>query len=59
MIISIKIDCEDENNGFTESGFLTTGKILEEAGVDLISVSGSTPIQDGELYFYEKTKLKF
>ena len=28
MIISIKLDCEDENNGFTESGFLKTGKNL-------------------------------
>ena len=56
MIISIKIDSEDENNGFTESGFLTTGKILEEAGVDMISVSAPNPIRDGELYFYERTK---
>ena len=56
MIISIKIDSEDENSGFTESGFLTTGKLLEEAGVDMISVSGSNPTKEGEIYFYERTK---
>ena len=56
MIISIKIDSEDENNGFTEEDFLSAGKILEEAGIDIISVSGSNPIKNGELLFYERTK---
>ena len=56
MIISIKIDSEDENNGFTESNFLKTGKILEEAGVDMIFVSGTNVFRKGELLFYERTK---
>ena len=56
MIISIKIDCEDEAQGFTESDFLKTGKILEEAGVDMISVSGTTTARTDELLFYERTK---
>ena len=34
MIISAKIDSVNEEMGFTEKGFLTTGKLLEEAGVD-------------------------
>ena len=56
MIISIKIDSEDEDQGFTESNFLKTGKILEEAGVDMISVSGTNVFRKGELLFYERTK---
>ena len=56
MIISIKIDSEDEDQGFTESDFLKTGKILEEAGVDMISVSGTTTARTDELLFYERTK---
>ena len=30
MILSIKIDSEDEEHGFTESGFLETGKYLKK-----------------------------
>ena len=56
MIISIKIDSEDEDQGFTESNFLKTGKILEEAGVDMIFVSGTNVFRKGELLFYERTK---
>ena len=56
MLLSIKIDSEDEAQGFTESDFLKTGKILEEAGVDMISVSGTNTFRTGELLFYERTK---
>jgi len=56
MIISAKIDCTDENYGFSESGFLTAGKELEKAGLDLIEASGPNPIRDGDMFFYEETK---
>ena len=56
MLLSIKIDSEDEAQGFTESDFLKTGKILEEAGVDMIFVSGTNVFRKGELLFYERTK---
>ncbi len=56
MILSIKIDCEDEANGFTESDFLEAGKILEQAGIDLISVSGTNVFRNDPLMFYERTK---
>ena len=56
MIISAKIDGTDENFGFTESGFLTLGKELEKAGLDLVEVSGPNPSRDGEMFFYEPTK---
>ena len=57
MIISAKIDSIDEQFGFTESGFLTLGKALEKAGLDLIEISGPNPIRTGEdPYFYNDTK---
>ena len=56
MIISAKIDSTDEEKGYTESGFLTAGKCLEEAGVDLIEVTGPMPCKDGDIYFYNDTK---
>ena len=56
MTLSIKIDCEDEDNGFTESDFLEAGKILEQAGIDFISVSGTNVFRKEELLFYERTK---
>ena len=56
MIISIKIDSEDEENGFTENAFLEYGKILEQAGIDIISVSGTNVFRKEELLFYERTK---
>jgi len=57
MIISAKIDSPDEDNGITESGFLYTGKALEEAGLDLMEVSGPNPGRQGDgPYFYEATK---
>ena len=56
MILSIKIDSEDEANGFTESDFLETGKILEKAGIEIISVSGTNVFRSDELMFFERTK---
>lgn len=57
MIISAKIDNIDEKYGFSESGFLTTGKMLEKAGLDLIQVSGPNPHRNGnDPYFYNDTK---
>jgi 2,4-dienoyl-CoA reductase-like NADH-dependent reductase (Old Yellow Enzyme family) len=57
FIISAKIDSTDQATGFTESGFLYLGKALEEAGLDLMEVSGPNPIRQGEdPYFYEDTK---
>ena len=57
MIISAKIDSVDEQFGFTEYGFLTLGKALEKAGLDLIEISGPNPIRTGEdPYFYNDTK---
>ena len=56
MLIFAKIDGVDEEFGFTESGFLTAGKMLEEAGVDLIEVSGANPIRTDDIYFYNDTK---
>ena len=56
MIISAKIDSPDEENGITENGFLYTGKALEEAGLDLISISGTNPIRNEEIYFYDYSK---
>ena len=57
MIISAKIDNIDEKYGLSESGFLTTGKMLEKAGLDMIKVSGPNPHRNGdEPYFYEDTK---
>ena len=57
MIISAKIDAVDEENGFTENGFLTTGKALENAGLDFIEISGPNPLRnDKDPYFYKDTK---
>ena len=57
MIISAKIDSVDEQFGFTESGFLTLGKALEKAGLDLIEISGPNAAREGSNpYFYEPTK---
>ena len=56
MIISAKIDSVNEEMGFTEKGFLTTGKLLEEAGVDLLEVTGVNALQKGDMYFYNDTK---
>jgi len=42
FIIAIKLNTEDGNeNGISEQGFLTTCKLIEEAGVDIIEVSGT------------------
>ena len=57
MIISAKIDSSDEDNGISESQFLYNVKALEQAGLDLISISGTNPIRNNEdLYFYEYSK---
>ena len=57
MIISAKIDSPDEDNGISESQFLYNVKALEQAGLDLISISGTNPIRNNEdLYFYEYSK---
>ena len=56
MIISAKIDCEDEESGFTEKGFLTAGKVAEEAGLDIIELTGVKPQKEGELFFYNASK---
>ena len=57
MIISAKIDSPDEDYGITESGFLYMGKALEEAGLDLMEVSGPNAARQGdEPFFYEATK---
>ena len=57
MIISAKIDSPDEENGITESGFLYTAKALEEAGLDLMEISGPNPLKQSEgPLFYEYTK---
>jgi len=57
FVISAKIDSTDEEFGFTESGFLTLGKALEQAGLDLMEISGPNPIRNGdEPYFYNDTK---
>jgi 2,4-dienoyl-CoA reductase-like NADH-dependent reductase (Old Yellow Enzyme family) len=57
FIISAKIDSTDEENGFTESGFIYLGKALEQAGLDLMEISGPNPIRkDKDPYFYNVTK---
>jgi len=57
MIIAAKIDSKDEENGYTESEILTVAKNLEEAGLDLIEISGPNGIRNAEHpYFYDETK---
>lgn len=57
MIIGAKIDNIDDQYGFSESGFLFTAKALENAGLDLIQVSGPNPHRNGDdPYFYKDTK---
>ena len=56
MIISVKLDSEDEEHGFDEKGFLTAGKLAEENGADLIEVSGTNYDRAGEIIFFEKAK---
>ena len=45
MIISAKIDCVNEEHGYTENGFITIAKALEKAGLDIMEVSGPTLIE--------------
>ena len=57
MIISAKIDNPTEEHGFTESGFITTAKALEKAGLDIIEISGPNPLRnEDEPYFCKDTK---
>ena len=57
MIIAAKIDSTDEENGYTENGFLTIGKNLEKAGIDLIEISGPNGIRNADHpYFYDEAK---
>ena len=57
MIISAKIDNPTTEHGFTESGFITTAKMLEKAGLDIIEISGPNPHRSGDQpYFYNDTK---
>ena len=57
MIIAAKIDSTDEENGYTENGFLTIGKNLENAGIDLIEISGPNGIRNANHpYFYDEAK---
>jgi 2,4-dienoyl-CoA reductase-like NADH-dependent reductase (Old Yellow Enzyme family) len=46
FIIGIKLNTEDGNeNGISEQGFLNTCKLLENAGIDFIEVSGTNFIK--------------
>ena len=57
MIMSAKIDSPTPEHGFTESGFITTAKALEKAGLDIIEISGPNPLRSGDQpYFYDGTK---
>ena len=60
MIISSKIDATDEEYGFSESGFINTGKFLEKTGIDFIELSGPNPTSPNrnknEPFFYNETK---
>ena len=39
-----------------ERGFLTTAKMAEKAGVDLITVSGTEAMKDDDIYHFEACK---
>ena len=53
MVIAAKIDSTDEENG----GFLNIGKNLENAGIDLIEISGPNGIRNADHpYFYDEAK---
>ena len=57
MIISAKIDIICEQHGFTKNGFMTIAKVLENAILDLIEISGLNQNRNGdEPYFYNDTK---
>ena len=57
FVISVKLDSGEENEGISESGFLTTAKMAEKAGVDLIIVSGTQVMKDDDIYHFEKSKI--
>ena len=56
FVISVKLDSGDEKEGINENGFLYTAKMAEKAGVDLITVSGTEAMKDGDIYYFEKCK---
>ena len=56
FVISVKLDSDEENDGIYESGFLTTAEMVEQAGVDLITVSGTKVMKDDDIYYFEASK---
>ena len=56
FVISVKLDCGDEKEGIYESGFLKAAKMAEEAGADLITVSGTEVMKDDDIYYFEECK---
>ena len=56
FVISVKLDSGDEKEGINEKSFLYTAKMAEKAGVDLITVSGTEVMKDGDIYYFEKCK---
>ena len=56
FVISVKLDSGEENEGIYESGFLTTAKMVEKAGVDLITVSGTQVMKDDDIYHFQACK---
>ena len=58
MAISLKIESEDKNGIITESGFTKACLMAEEAGIDLIEVSGiDTPKNIGPYYYKPAKKI--
>ena len=56
FVISVKLDSGEEKEGISDSGFLYTSKMVEAAGVDLITVSGTQVMKDDDIYYFEKCK---
>lgn len=56
FVISVKLDSDEENDGIYESGFLATAEMVEKAGVDLITVSGTKVMKDDDIYYFEASK---
>lgn len=58
FLISIKIDSEGLNDTVDKEGFFIVSKMAEEAGADIIEVSGNNyrERKDEDLLYYEATK---
>ena len=56
FVISVKLDSGEENEGITEDGFLTTAKLVQRAGVDLIIVSGTQVMKNDDMYHFKESK---